>query len=99
MTSSPIDLSRVRAKDVRFGEDTLIVELVDGRILTVPIQWYPRLAHGSPVERANWHLIGPGLGVHWPDLDENLSVEDLLVGRRSGESRESLKRWLEARAG
>jgi len=97
MTSSPIDLSRVRAKDVRFGATTLVVELVDGRILTVPIDWYPRLAHGSSAERANWHLIGPGQGIHWPDLDEDLSVEDLLVGRRSGESQESLTRWLQAR--
>src|ERR1043166_9271301 len=97
MTSSPIDLSRVRAKDVGFGAETLIVELVDGRILTVPIEWYPRLAQGSPAERANWLLIGPGQGIHWPDLDEDLSVEDLLLGRRSGESPESLRRWLQAR--
>jgi hypothetical protein len=97
MTSSPIDLSLVRAKDVSFGDGTLIVELVDGRILTVPLEWYPRLTHGMPVERANWQLIGRGQGIHWPDLDEDLSVEGLLVGRRSGESSESLARWLEKR--
>lgn len=98
MTSSPIDLSLIRAKVVGFGDGTLIVELVDGRILTVPIEWYPRLAHGTPSERANWQLVGRGQGIHWPDLDEDLSVEDLLVGRRSGENPESLKRWLEGRA-
>jgi hypothetical protein len=98
MTSSPIDLSPVRAKGVGFGEETLIVELVDGRILTVPIAWYPRLAHGTPLERTHWQLIGGGSGIHWPDLDEDLGVEDLLVGRRSGETAESLKRWLERRA-
>lgn len=97
MTSSPIDLSLIRAKVVGFGDGTLIVELVDGRILTVPIEWYPRLAHGTPSERANWQLVGRGQGIHWPDLDEDLSVEDLLVGRRSGENPESLKRWLESR--
>jgi hypothetical protein len=99
MTSLPFDLSLVRAKVVRFGEETLIVELVDGRILTVPIEWYPRLTHAMPRERANWQLIGQGEGIHWPDLDEDLSVEGFLVGRRSGESRESLARWLQSRAG
>lgn len=98
MTSSPIDLSLVRAKDVRFGDQTLIVELADGRILTVPIAWYPRLAHGTMAERANWQLIGRGQGIHWPNLDEDVGVEDLLVGRKSGESPESLKRWLKRRA-
>jgi hypothetical protein len=88
---SPVDNSLIPT-------GTLIVELVDGRILTVPIEWYPRLAHGTQAERANWRLIGSGQGIHWPDLDEDLSIEDLLVGRRSGESLESLTRWREARA-
>jgi len=97
MTSSPIDLSSVRAKGVGFGDETLIVDLMDGRILTVPIAWYPRLAHGTSMERTHWQLIGGGSGIHWPDLDEDLEVEDLLVGRRSGETAESLKQWLERR--
>src|SRR6266545_2846128 len=97
MNSSPIDIPLIRAKDVRFGAGTLIVELVDGRILTVPIEWYPRLAHGTHAERANWQLIGSGQGIHWPDLDEDISIDDLLAGHRSGESGESLRRWLEAR--
>ena len=97
MTSSPIDLSLAFAKNVRFGADTLVVELVDGRALTVPLAWYPRLAHGSQPERANWQLIGRGQGIHWADLDEDVAVEDLLAGRRSGEKAESLNRWLEGR--
>jgi hypothetical protein len=54
---------------------------------TAPVAWFPRLAHGSPDERANWCLIGGGSGVHWPDLDEDISVESLLAGRRSGDVR------------
>ena len=97
MTSSPIDLPPVLAKDVGFGDRTLIVALADGRNLIVPIEWYPRLAHATPAERANWRLIGRGQGVHWPDLDEDISVEGLLAGHRSGESSKSLGRWLEVR--
>jgi hypothetical protein len=70
---------------------------VDGRTLTVPLAWYPRLAHGRPEERANWRLIGRGEGIHWPDLDEDISVDGLLAGRRSGESQASLARWLAER--
>jgi len=78
-------------------DDALVVELVDGRTLTVPLTWYPRLAHGTPDERANWRLIGEGEGIHWPDVDEDISVEGLLAGRRSGETQASLRRWLESR--
>lgn len=97
MASSPIDLSAAFAKEVRFGPGTLIVELVDGRVLAVPLEWYPRLAQGNSEERAKWELIGRGHGIHWPMLDEDLNVEDLLAGRRSGESQESFKRWLHSR--
>ena len=65
--------------------------------ITVPIAWFPRLAHGSRAERAKWRLIGKGSGVHWPDLDEDISVERLLAGRMSEESPESLEHWLEDR--
>ncbi len=75
----------------------LVVRLIDGRTLTVPLDWYPRLLHGSPSERANSEIIGEGYGIHWPDLDEHLSVEGLLAGRRSGESEKSFQRWLVAR--
>ena len=78
-------------------DDALIVELVDGRTLSVPIAWYPRLAHGTPAERAEWRFIGRGEGIHWPQLDEDVNVEGLLAGRRSGETQASLQRWLHAR--
>ena len=97
MTTSPADLSQARAQRIVVTRDALVVELVDGRTLTVPLAWYPRLLHGTPTERAHWWLIGNGLGVHWPDLDEDISVEGLLAGRRSGETVASMKRWLEAR--
>ncbi len=73
------------------------VDLSDGRTIAAPIAWYPRLAHGTPRERGNWWLIGGGEGIHWPDLDEDISVDGLLAGRRSGESRASLQQWLAGR--
>ena len=97
MTSSPLELRPVAARDVRVADDAVIVNLADGRTLSVPLAWYPRLAHATPAERANWRLIGRGEGIHWPDLDEDLSVEGMLAGRRSGESQASLQRWLQTR--
>ncbi|MFN8634957.1 MAG: DUF2442 domain-containing protein [Chloroflexota bacterium] len=94
MSTSPTDLSQAHAQRVSLTDDTLTVELVDGRTLTVPLDWYPRLRHGSSAERAHWRLIGNGVGVHWPDLDEDISIEGLLAGRRSGESEASMQRWL-----
>ena len=73
------------------------VDLADGRTIMAPVAWFPRLKHGTVAERANWRLIGSGEGIHWPDLDEDISVESLLAGRRSGETQESLRRWLEGR--
>ena len=93
----PIDVGQARAQRVSLTTDALVVELVDGRTLTVPLAWYPRLAHGTATERANWRLIGEGEGIHWPDVDEDISVEGLLAGRRSGETQASLRRWLESR--
>jgi len=84
----------VLVEEVRLTDDELVVDLADGRTLSVPIAWFPRLVHAAPQERANWRLIGRGEGVHWPDLDEDISVEDLLAGRGSGETQESLRRWL-----
>lgn len=75
----------------------LTADLVDGRTVSVPLVWYPRLAHGTPDERRNWRLIGRGEGIHWPDLDEDISVANLLAGKPSGESQRSFKRWLELR--
>ena len=85
------------AERVEVTDDTLMADLSDGRTISVPLAWYPRLVHAMPAERLNWRLIGVGQGIHWPDLDEDISVEGLLAGRPSGESQESLKRWLEAR--
>ena len=95
--SLPADISLARAQRVSVTEDALMVELVDGRTITVPVTWYPRLAHGTGAERANWRLIGEGEGIHWPDLDEDISVEGVLAGRRSGETQASLRRWFESR--
>jgi hypothetical protein len=74
-------------------DDALIVGLTDGRTVSVPLAWYPRLQHGQPEERGNWRLIGEGEGVHWPDLDEDISAESILFGQPSGESQSSLRRW------
>lgn len=99
MTTSTIELRVPEAMDVSVTDEALTVELADGRTLSVPLAWYPRLAHGTPEERNRWRLIGRGEGIHWPDLDEDISVENLLTGTPSGESQRSLKRWLEARRG
>lgn len=82
---------------VSVAGDSLSVSLADGRSLTVPIEWYPRLLHASMAERLNWQLIGGGYAIEWPDLDEHIGVEGLLAGRRSSESQRSLQRWLESR--
>jgi hypothetical protein len=75
------------------------VDLADGRTITAPLVWFPRLKHGTAAERANWRLIGAGEGIHWPQLDEDISVESLLAGRPSGETQDSLRRWLDQRSG
>jgi hypothetical protein len=97
MSTSPSDLRAAIAQTVTVTEDALVVDLVDGRTVSVPLPWYPRLAHGTPTERANWRLLGRGEGIHWPDLDEDISVAGLLAGRPSGETQSSLRRWLASR--
>ena len=97
MSTSGTELRETFAKSVRISDDSLAADLADGRTITVPLAWFPRLAHASPVERDNWRLIAGGEGIHWPDLDEDVSVESLLAGRRSGETQESLRRWLQGR--
>jgi len=87
----------VFAEAVKFSEDSMTVQLDDGRTLSVPLTWYPRLLHGTPQERAHYELIGDGEGIHWSDLDEDISVEGLLAGKRSAESDVSLARWLAKR--
>ena len=97
MNFSTIEVSVPDAESVRLDEDTLTAELSDGRTISVPLVWYPRLARANVTERNNWCLTGGGQGIHWPDLDEDISVESLLAGRTSGESQASLKRWTESR--
>jgi hypothetical protein len=87
----------VFAQSVRFSEDSMTVLLDDGRALSVPLVWYPRLLDGNEVERSHYELIGKGEGIHWPELDEDISVEGLLAGRHSAESAASLARWKQAR--
>jgi hypothetical protein len=84
-------------QDVELTEDSLVVDLADGRTVSVPIAWYPRLMHGTREERSHWRIIGKGEGIHWPDVDEDISVENILLGRPSGESQRSFKKWLEGR--
>jgi hypothetical protein len=99
MNSSTAELKVPDAVEVSFTKDRLCVTLADGRTVSAPIGWYPRLAHATPRERRNWRFIGGGEGIHWPELDEDLSVENLLAGKPSGESPKSFKRWLAARRG
>ncbi len=84
-------------QDVVVSADSLTVDLSDGRSISVPLAWYPRLWHGTETERTHWRLIGQGEGIHWPDLDEDISVEGLILGRPSNESQRSLQRWLDER--
>ena len=87
----------IRAQAVRIDNDELTVDLYDGRSIRVPLAWYPRLAHATPTERSNWRWIGDREGIHWPDLDEDVSVQNLVLGQPSGESQESFRRWLQER--
>jgi hypothetical protein len=93
--SAPVLAAPPRAVHVTVTDDTLSVDLEDGRTIAVPIGWFPRLAYGTPPERANVQISGAGFGLHWPDLDEDIGVEGLLLGKKSMESPASLARWLE----
>ncbi len=83
--------------NVNVDDDSIAVDLEDGRTVSVPIGWFPRLAYGTSTERKNFHISGAGYGIHWPDLDEDISVEGLLLGKKSTESATSLERWLKNR--
>jgi hypothetical protein len=82
---------------VKVTADTLAVDLTDGRTISVPLAWFPRLLNGSVSERNNWRFIAHGEGIHWTDLDEDISVEGLLMGQQSRESQSSLEKWLQTR--
>jgi hypothetical protein len=98
MNSSTVEVRETFATDVAVSEDTLSVELADGRTIAVPLAWYPRLMKATVEERDGWRLIGGGRGIHWPAVDEDVSVVNLLSGQPSAESHDSLKKWLASRA-
>jgi hypothetical protein len=97
MTISTVEITVPTAESVRIDDDTLSVELSDGRTISAPLAWFPRLSYATRAERNHWRLIGRGQGIHWEDVDEDTSVENLLAGRPSGESQASFKKWLAAR--
>lgn len=97
MRISAVEIEVPKAEGVTVTEDTLAVDLSDGRSISVPLAWFPRLLHASPAERKNWRLIGKGQGMHWADIDEDISVEGLLAGKPSGESQTSFRKWLAGR--
>lgn len=95
--SAAVPLTLASVVNVMVTDKTLSLDLEDGRTISVPIGWYPRLAQGTPAERANFQISGVGYGVHWPDLDEDIGVEGLLLGKKSAESAASFERWLQRR--
>jgi hypothetical protein len=97
MSILTVETTLAKAEHVVVTDEALIVDLTDGRTISVPLAWYPRLLYGKPEERNKWRLISQGEGIHWPDLDEDISVEGLQLGRAAGESQSSFKRWLEER--
>jgi hypothetical protein len=97
MATSALVVEPAIARSVRVTGEHLVVELRDGRLVSVPVSWYPRLAEGTPSERKRWQLIGSGIGIHWPELDEDIEIEALLLGLASNESPASLRRWRASR--
>lgn len=97
MSISAVEITVPAAQSVKITDDSLTVDLSDGRTISVPLAWFPRLLHATKEERNNWRLIGKGHGIHWELIDEDISVEGLLAGRPSGESQLSFSRWLEER--
>ena len=98
MSTSAIEMEVPFGENVTVSDDTLCVDLSDGRSISVPLAWYPRLLRATPAERKRWRLIGRGFGIHWEDLDEDISVEGLLAGKPSGESQASFSNWLAKRS-
>jgi hypothetical protein len=97
MSSLAVEIEEARARNIQVSEDALTVDLVDGLTIIVPLVWYPRLWYGTDQERSNYEIIGDGSLIHWPDVDEDLAVAGILAGRRSGESKQLLKKWLDRR--
>lgn len=97
MNISAVEINIPDAILISITDDSLFVDLSDGRSISVPLEWYPRLLHATPTERNQWRLIGKGHGIHWEKIDEDISIEGLLAGRPSGESQSSLQKWLKQR--
>ena len=97
MSISAVEIVVPKAESITITEDTLSLDLSDGRTISVPLAWFPRLLPATQAERNNWRLIGKGQGIHWEGSDEDISVEGLLAGRPSGESQASFKKWLSER--
>lgn len=97
MAFSTIDVAAPHAVDVHVDNETLSVDLSDGRTVSVPVSWYPRLFHAAVSERKNWRMIGAGDGIRFPELDEDISVVSLIAGKPSAESQASLRKWLAGR--
>ena len=97
MSISASDILVPTATGISTTDDTLTVELADGRSMSVPLTWFPRLLHASAAERDKWQLIGRGSGIHWPMIEEDISIAGLIAGRPSAESAKSLNRWLAER--
>lgn len=93
-----VETSTPRIVGVSINDDRLTLNLEDGRILSVPILWYPRLAYGTDEERHNFEISGGGFGIHWPKLDEDIGIKGLLLGKKSSESKESFQKWLAKRS-
>lgn len=98
MSSSVVETRAALATHVEVSDDTVSVELSDGRAIAAPLAWYPRLAHASADERGRWRLLGGGRGIHWPAIDEDISIANLLAGQPSAERQSSFKKWLMGRA-
>ena len=97
MSSLAVETREARARSATVTDDAITVDLVDGRTIIVPLVWFPRLWHGRPQERKHFEIFGDGAYIHWPDLDEDLTVAGLLAGQRSGETPGSLRKWLRSR--
>ena len=97
MNTSAIETDIPKAENVKLTDDTLSVDMNDGRTISAPLEWFPRLVHATVEERNNWRLIGKGHGIHWEDIDEDIKVKGLLAGKPSGESQVSFIKWLSQR--
>ena len=97
MSTSVIEVAIAGIRTISVSDESLTAHLADGRTISVPLGWYPRLLHATHDERNHWRLVGDGEGIHWPDLDEDVSAENIVLGQPSGESQRSFQRWLQQR--